>query len=446
MTISNFPIEIFGKSEKISDTLTKRRARIFYLGANRNGGYITENFAETLIGTLPYTPIKGIYDEEDKEDFTDHGRKRSDGKIYGITPESHNFAWEDHEDKDGVTRKYATCDVYLFTALYPEAEEIMDKPLSMELYEPTLTGEWLLIDGASLYKYKSGSFLGLQVLGEDVEPCFEGAAFFSLETLQSQKMLVSLMSLFEKLEQLIGRNMSMNKDYNPNFALSDRQKRDKIFQALNPETIRYWPLDVYDSYVVIVDLETEDLYRVNYVKDDKKETVTLEEEKTIVFADYVTEEEKEALNELRGKTEEGTFTSLNTAFALYVKNIEDMKVELNDKDEKISTLEIDGENFTKEIGTLKTQLKEFSDYKEEVEKAEKEAVLTKYSTKLQKEVIEKYTEKMVDYSSETLEKELAYELVKSDESIFTLDSKGGYVPKPDDGGNSLEALLNKYKK
>ena len=116
--------------EKFNDVITKARCRIFYKYGNRNGTYITDEFAEKLVATLPYTPIKGNFDQE-TDDYTDHGTSRNKGRIYGIVPENPNFAWEPHLDDDGVTRIYACSDVYLFTALYSEANIIIERPQSM---------------------------------------------------------------------------------------------------------------------------------------------------------------------------------------------------------------------------------------------------------------------------------------------------------------------------
>ena len=55
-----FPVTIYNILEQITPTLSKARVRIFYKGANRNGSYITDEFAEKLISTLPYAPVKGI--------------------------------------------------------------------------------------------------------------------------------------------------------------------------------------------------------------------------------------------------------------------------------------------------------------------------------------------------------------------------------------------------
>ena len=50
----------------------------------------------------------------------------------------------------------------------------------MELYDKSITGDWKIIEGRRYFVFEDACFLGLQALGDDVEPCFEGAAFFSL--------------------------------------------------------------------------------------------------------------------------------------------------------------------------------------------------------------------------------------------------------------------------
>lgn len=124
----NFKVQVYGELEKFSETISRSRCRIFYKGLNRNGTYITEEFAEKLISTIAYAPIKGIYeDDDDDADFEGHGEKRSDGKAYGVVPADYNFKWEEHLDDDGIKRTYACVDVLLWTAIYEEAREIPGK-------------------------------------------------------------------------------------------------------------------------------------------------------------------------------------------------------------------------------------------------------------------------------------------------------------------------------
>lgn len=176
----NFEVFLSGDLQPVNPTLSKGRVRIFYKGMNRNRTYISEDFANQLITSLPYTPVKGIFDKNTL-DYEDHGEDNTDGRIYGIVAAEPNFAWEDHVDEDGVTRSYACADVLYFTGLYPEASLIPGKSQSMELFRKTLKGEWRIsdYDGQPYYHFVEGCLLGLQTLGDLTEPCFEGSAFFS---------------------------------------------------------------------------------------------------------------------------------------------------------------------------------------------------------------------------------------------------------------------------
>ena len=454
----SFPITVFENTgEKVSDTITKKRCAIFYKGKNRNGSYISEEFAEDLIKTLPYAPVKGIYNK-DTEDYTDHGTKRSEGRIYGVVPEKFNFAWEKRIDEDGVEREYACADVYLFTALYKEAEEIAGKGQSMELYGPSIQGSWIDVEGQSLYKYSKASFLGLQVLGDNAIPCFEGASFFSL---QDQQIYTMLTTLLEKIDQLsIGGNIQMDNQQTLTFALSDNQKQNAIFKALNPEVVRYYVLDTYEDYALVFDFETEKYLKVSYTKDEN-DNITVGEEFTEVVAEYVTAEEKAALDQLRSKTESGTYEAVNTEYDNHVQKISDLEVEVGNKTEELSTLNTEKENLQNSVTELNTTIESLNDkvaeyttkveelqsFKDAIDKAEKEAIIEKFSAKLSSEIIEGFTAKIDSYTIQDLKKDLALALVENNDSIFTTETGAGtgYVPQ-EEHTTGLEALLSKYKK
>ena len=87
--------------------------------------------------------------------------------------------------------------------------------------------------------------------------------------------------------------------------------------------------------------------------------------------------------------------------------------------------------------------------KAEIEKKEKQAVVAKYEKLLDAEVIEAYNAKLDEYTDiKMLDKDLAYELVSTNGSVFTANGhpQPAYVPKDEGAGNGLEAILNKYKK
>lgn len=458
--IREFPITVYGNLTKYSDTISKGRCRIFYKYANRNGTYITDEFAEKLLSTIPYTPVKGIYDNFD-EDYTDHGNKRSLGRIYGIVPENPNLQWEKHLDEYGIEREYACVDVLIFTALYEEAGEILGKAQSMEIYEPSIKGNWKIINGRRMFEYTEGSFLGLQVLGEDVEPCFEGAAFFSLYS--SLKQLVDEIKEYTlKLPEINtgGQSQMFEK---LNFKLSDSEKHNAIWNLINPNyneeggwTIEYAICDIYDDYALAYNYAEASYERIYYTKNDETNEVSIIERKKVFIID-VTESEMNALNTIRtlnGDTYEkadeiysqaSKVSELEEQNSTYAQKIE----ELN---ENISTLETEKGNFTTQleeanntIASLNEEIDSLNTYKANIELKEKEEVISSYTELLSEEILASYKEKISEFTAIDLDKELAYELKKNNVSVFSKEQNPGFIPK-DEPKTGIEAILSKYKK
>ena len=451
--IKEFPVTIYGNLKELNPVLSKARCRIFYKYENRNGTYITDEFAQKLISSLPYTPVKGIYDNFD-EDYTDHGLKRDLGRIYGIVPENPNFSWEKHLDEDEIEREYACCDVYIFTALYEEASQIVGKSQSMELYPPSIKGDWAIINGKKLFKFEDGCFLGLQILGDDVEPCFEGAAFFTFYN--DLKNAIKKLEKYSLDSNIKGGKSEMTK---LNFKLSDSQKHDAIWVLLNDKyteesnwEVSYTILDIYDDYALVYSYEAGSYERVYYTKNDETDSVELGARKKCYVID-ITEEEKTALEALRafnGGTYEKIDENIQEINTIKQQNSE-FSIKIEELNNTVSTLTTERDtsvenynNAQAQISTLTNELETLKDYKNSVETQEKEQVIASYSELLNNEILDSYKSKISEYSSATeLDKELAYELKKTNLEVFTKTPQ--YLPK-DTPNTGIEAILAKYKK
>lgn len=445
-----FPITIYEKLDT-DGIITKARARIFYKYGNRNGSYITDDYADHLLKTLPGSPVKGIYDHQE-DDYTDHGSSRTQGRAYGFVPETnHNISYEKHVDEDGIERTYACADVYLWTALYEEAVDILGSAQSMELYEPSIKGSWEVINGQRYFVYTEGSFLGLQVLGDDTEPCFEGAAFFSLLKDFPQDFLQSLYDSFLKFQQKsLEGEKGMDKQIT--FKLSDAQKENKIFQTLNEAEYRYYVHSVYDNYAVVYDYKLEQFGKVSYQKNDMDDTVTVSDDMTQVFPEWLTQSERSELNVLRSlKLNYEIITEdLEKDFDSYEKELEEAVRKNEEGDTTISTLTQEKEEIETSLSTLQEEKNELEEeleglrtYKLEIELKEKKQVLDRYAEHLDGAVIEDYLSKIDEFTKIDLDKELAYVLTNSKPELFT--KTPGYTPK-DEELNGLDALLSQYKK
>lgn len=445
-----FPVSVYGKLEKYNDVLSKGRCRIFYKYGNRNGTYITDEFSEKLLSTIAYAPVKGIYEYDD---FTDHGARRSKGRIYGIVPENPHLQWEEHEDEDGVVRTYACVDVLIFTALYKEASDIIGKAQSMELYEPSLQYHREIIHGQQYIVFDEGCFLGLQVLGKDVEPCFEGAAFFQL-----QENIEEVVKKIQEIEMTYSKG-GQKEMPQMNFKLSDSQKFDALWSLLNPNyteegnwTIDYAICDVYDEYALAYSYENAQYERIYYTKNDETDSVALGEKVRVYVVD-VTEKEKTTLDTLRDLNG-GTYELVNenlehaqenaekiSGFELKVTELENNIATLNTEKSAIqSSYELEHQK----VESLTAENEGLRQYKLSIEAEQKNAVFTEYKDKLSEEILDTYREKAAEYSVADLDKELAYELKKTNFSFYE-KKDNGYLRK-DVQKNGIDEILARYVK
>lgn len=447
----DFTVTVYGEVKKYNDVLSLARCRIFYKYANRNGTFITDEFADKLLATVSYAPVKGIYEEPD---FEGHGTSRNQGRIYGIVPENPNLKWEKHLDEDGVEREYACVDVLIFTALYEEANTIVGKSQSMELYGPSIKYHKQNFNGQNYIVYDDGCFLGLQVLGDDVEPCFEGASFYSLQ----EQLENTIFQLKQKIKQTGGAKAMLN------FRLSDSEKYDKLFAALNPNfneegnwEISYMLCEIYDDYAVA---RTPDKFvRVYYTKDDENNEIVIGDITECFIVDVTADELKtlEAIKCING----GTYACVREELT----KIDDMIAENSDLNTKLeesaalnATLTTENENLTTEIGGLKetvanlntdvetrdAELATLKEYKYNIELQGKNDVLDSYADCLDPTILDTYRENIDNYSAIDLDKELAYELKKSNTDFFNRKTEYNYTPKPADL-SGVNAILSKYE-
>ena len=177
----------------INPLMSKCEIKVLYVGENRNHSYITKDVAADMAKTLRGAPIVGYYKEEN-EDFADHGEQvifDDEGikfncltKPYGFVAPDAQVWFQEFEDTDEfgnkVTREYLMTTGYLWTGQYEEAKRVVEKGnnQSMELDEESLNGHWSTDSktGMDFFIINDAIFSKLCILGEDVEPCFEGAS------------------------------------------------------------------------------------------------------------------------------------------------------------------------------------------------------------------------------------------------------------------------------
>ncbi len=177
----------------INPLMSECEIKVFYVGANRNNTFITEEVAAQIGKTLRGAPIVGYY-RDTKEDFTDHGEKViiDDEGIkfecqtipYGFVSPDAKVWFQNFEDNDGmgntVVHKYLMTTGYLWTDQFPESSLPVEegRPQSMELQGESVKGEWRTNydNGLDFFIINDAIIQKICILGDDVEPCFEGAS------------------------------------------------------------------------------------------------------------------------------------------------------------------------------------------------------------------------------------------------------------------------------
>jgi len=213
----NLPIQ-FIEVEKINPLITKTVVKIMYAGKNRNGSYISKETAEKMARSLPNTPVVGEWSEEEK-DFLSHGEQELvDGKMMtstrpiGVVPSNTKIWWEKYLDNDSIEREYMCCEAYIWTGRYPESQKIFKDGVnnqSMELDSDTIKGTWAQIEnkGAEYFIIEEAIFTALCVLGEEVEPAFEGASinppFYQLIDTNTNQVVDEMALLKQELAEAL---------------------------------------------------------------------------------------------------------------------------------------------------------------------------------------------------------------------------------------------------
>lgn len=217
--------------------LSSCEIKVLYVGANRNGSFISKDVATEMSKTLRGAPIVGWFREE-SNDFGDHGHGITFDEEKGIQFECYTkpygfvapdakvwFQEFDETDEKGntVRREYLMTTGYLWAGQFEECQSVINngKGQSMELDEKTLNGEWAIDEknGREFFIINDAVFSKLCILGDDVEPCFEGASVtspvisnsFSLDD-AFKKTLFSMMNDLKTIIEGGKVTMDENKD------------------------------------------------------------------------------------------------------------------------------------------------------------------------------------------------------------------------------------------
>ena len=449
---------------EINPLMSRCEIKVLYLGENRNHSYITKEVAAEMAKTLRGAPIVGYYKEE-KEDFRDHGEKvvfDDEGmkfecmtKPYGFVAPDAKVWFQKFEDTDEfgnqLTREYLMTTGYLWTGQFEEAKLAVDegRPQSMELDVETLDGHWSTNSntGMDFFIINDAIFSKLCILGEDVEPCFEGASVtapevsknFSLDNDFRKTLYTMMQDLKFALEG--GNNMDMEQ----NLVVEETAEEVAVEETVTEEVVAETeeveatvetetPAEEYtitDSLVreetpVTEEVkeeitETEEVEETA-VEEEKTEVETVEEEvveEEIVVEENLTEDdnsEQSILTETQDSIEDTQSSQENFAKSDDEEDKEESEDEEDKEEEKVEEEDEDKKSkcsLEEKYTALQAEYEELNakyaalvEFKENVENEKKDALIESFYM-LSDEDKAEVVENKAKYSLEDIEAKLS---------------------------------------
>ena len=382
----------------INPLMSSCQIKVFYLGENRNGSYISKQVAAEMAKSLRGAPIVGYY-KKDKQDFADHGEQviiDDDGihfncltKPYGFVSPDAKVWFQDFQDFDefgnSKIRTYLMTTGFLWTGQFEQAQKIFKdngKPHSMELDEKSLQGHWAknMKEEIEFFIINDAIFSKLCILGDDVQPCFEGSGIIKPEISTSfsldDNFKNTLFTMMQELKDALkgGNIVADIKENVTNF----EQNEEVNTVEENNET------------VVITEFSEEN-------QDNNNESSSVENDSNVESTESTFEKKDDDEEEKSDETDDSE------------ENSSDSKENDDDEDEdkkKYTALEEKYNALQSDFSALESEVEELRTFKANIESQQKDDLINQFymlSDEDKKDVIENKDK----YTIEEIESKLA---------------------------------------
>lgn len=408
----------------INPLMSKCEIKVFYLGHNRNGSYINRETALKMSKTLRGTPIVAAFNK-DKKDFGDHGHVMhiEDGEVtfsvktipYGfVSPDAkvwfQNFTDTDEFDNK-VERTYLMTTGYLWTGQFEELTKVIaeGQPQSMELDGDSLEGHWATDNnlGVDFFIINDATFSKLCILGDDIEPCYEGSSVTSPQVSanfnQGNEFTQTLFTMMNDLKTALNSKGGL-----------DMSENELINESA--ETVEEQPEFEHELEVPADETANEELAPA---EEEFAETESVEDTSAVVETVEDTAEEFVGKKEKEEESDD--------------KDEDDSEDDEDDDDDKKKPKNQHSlEEFAaleKEVESLRAEIKELREFKLNIENQQKDALINSYHMLSDEDKADVIAHKS-EYSLEDIKAKLAVIYVEKNVDFNAID--GQEVDEPNE--------------
>lgn len=390
----------------INPLISKCQIKVCYVSdlPNRNGTIITKEFATKLANSLPGSPIVGYYNDNEK-DFEGHNEElviNENGDIefqattfpYGFVDLNAKVWFQWFLDDDKTRREYLVTEGYIWTGQFPEAQRIVDKGnnQSMELDKKRTSGIWTKNDKGQrgFFILNESNISKLCVLGEEVEPCFEGAQIKSQFSL-SNDFLSRFSAMVKELKDILdegGTNMKDTVETKETVVETSETEENKETFAAEATTEEVPATEEKTS------TEENSVENFSNEQGQNSETATIENSET-----------NEGIVENKSTEETVVEESTVETSAAQKYSLDDIPeyIELNTK---YSALQNEYETLQTNYSSLEEEVKTLRKFKLESDRKEKQALIDKFYMLNDNDKADVVTH-IDEYSLEKIEADLA---------------------------------------
>ena len=392
----------------LNPLISKCQIKVCYVGdaPNRNKSVITKDVAKKIANSLPGSPIVGYF-KKDEEDFDQHSRAltiNDEGefvleditKPYGFVDLNARCWFQKFIDDNQFEREYLMTEGYIWTGQYPESKRIIDSGnnQSMELDKKIIDAYWTKDDNGKpeFFIINEAIISKLCILGEEQEPCFEGASITKFEFSLEDSFKQELSSMIFQLQEIL--------DKGGNVMNNEEMKKSTEEEVIVDEFKKKEEEEKKDKTEQNATGNSEDKKEEGSAEDKKEEPAKKEEEKKPVPPAAKAEEKKAEEDDEEEKKKKKTNFS-------YEEEYKELQIKYAAMEEKYNSME---EN-----------LKALTEFKAQIEKKDKEAMIASFymlSDEDKKDVVDNID----TYSLEDIENKLSVICVRNKVN-FNLDNE-----------------------
>lgn len=367
-------------SSDISPEVSKCEIKVMYLGKNRNGSYIDKDTALKMSKTLRCVPIVAAYNEN-KEDFGDHGEVLhiEDGEIkfscktvpYGFVAPDAEVWFQKFDDTnefgETTTREYMMTTGYLWTGQYPELDKCINQGQGQSMEIDDVDGHWATdSNNVEFFIINDAIFTKLCILGDDVEPCFEGASVTIPEVSEhfsyNKEFSHTLFAMMNELKSALTKGGSMPKgnvesgegSAKETFAKGEEKKPEKKHELENQVSELSEQLKELTDKFTALEAEAEELRKF------KAERIDADKDAMIAKYHMLSDEDKA---EIIADKDKFTLGEIESKLALlYVQKNVNFDEEGEVDSTPLTTFSLDDETIAEDADPMLSALREAQNY------------------------------------------------------------------------------------